>query len=113
MGKPIRGDREVWVPPMSPVAVTGRAAAQLPRRAAGAVRGRGVYRYLPPLGYGRELPTFRWWRNQETFMAKSRSRWRSLVGRIKNLLRRAGILGLAFWVVRILYLVAKLFDLFH
>ena len=46
-------------------------------------------------------------------MAKSRSRWRSLVGRIKNLLRRAGILGLAFWVVRILYLVAKLFDLFH
>lgn len=46
-------------------------------------------------------------------MAKSRSKWRSLVGRIKNLLRRAGVLGLAFWILKILYHVAKLFDLFH
>ena len=46
-------------------------------------------------------------------MAKSRSKWRSLVGRIKSLLRRAGVLGLAFWVLRILYRVAKLLDLFH
>jgi len=46
-------------------------------------------------------------------MAKSRSNWRSLVGRIKNLLRRAGVLSLAFWVLKILYQVAKLFDLFH
>ena len=46
-------------------------------------------------------------------MAKSLSRWRSLVGRIKSLLRRSGVLGLAFWVMRILYYVAKLLDLFH
>jgi len=46
-------------------------------------------------------------------MARSRSKWRSLVGRIKSLLRRVGILSLAFWVLRVLYLVAKLFDLFH
>lgn len=46
-------------------------------------------------------------------MAKSRSIWRSLVGRIKNLLRRTGVLWLAFWAVKILYNVAKLFDLLH
>ena len=45
-------------------------------------------------------------------MATSRSRWRSLVGRIKNLLRRAKVLTLAFWVLKILYRVARLFDLF-
>ena len=46
-------------------------------------------------------------------MEASRSKWRSLVGRIKSLLRRAGILGIAFWTLRILYYVAKLLDLFH
>jgi hypothetical protein len=92
---------------------TGRAAAQHPRRAAGAVRGRGVHRYLPPPGYGREPPARRWWRNQEAIMAKRRSRWRLLVGRIKNLLRRVRTLTLAIWVLKILYEVAKFFDMFH
>jgi hypothetical protein len=77
------------------------------------LEGEGLYRYLPPPGYRRELPAIRWRRNQETIMAKSRTKWRSLVGRIKNLLRRAGVLSLAFWALRILYEVAKLFDLFH
>jgi hypothetical protein len=46
-------------------------------------------------------------------MVRSRSKWRSLVGRIKNVLRRAGVLSIAFWVLKILYQVAKLFDPFH
>lgn len=57
---------------------------------------------------------FRWWRNQEKAMAKpSRSRWRSLVGRIKKTLRRKWVLSIALWVFRVLYYVAKLFDPFH
>jgi hypothetical protein len=46
-------------------------------------------------------------------MVRSRSRSRSLVGRIKNVLRRAGVLSIAFWILKILYHVAKLFDSFH
>ena len=46
-------------------------------------------------------------------METNRRKRRSLVGRIKNFLRRGGILKAAFWVLRILYEVAKFFDLFH
>ncbi len=46
-------------------------------------------------------------------MSKNRSRSRSLVGRVKNVLRRAGVLSIALWILRILYQVAKVFDLFH
>jgi len=46
-------------------------------------------------------------------METNRSRWRSLVGRIKNFLRRVGVLKTAFWILRVLYEAAKLFDLFH
>jgi hypothetical protein len=46
-------------------------------------------------------------------MATSRSKRRSLVGRIKNSLRRRSILVLAFRIVRVLYQVAKLLDLFR
>lgn len=44
-------------------------------------------------------------------MAKSgRSKWRALVGSIKAMLRKPGMLNIAFWVVRFLYYVAKFFD---
>lgn len=46
-------------------------------------------------------------------MAEDRTRWRKLVGRIKTLLRRSGVLSLVLWGFRMLYYVAKLFDLFH
>ena len=46
-------------------------------------------------------------------METNRSRWRSLVGRIKNFLRRESVLKTSFGVLRIFYEVAKLFDLFH
>lgn len=46
-------------------------------------------------------------------METNRSMWRSLVGRIKNFLRRKVILKTAFWVLKIIYEVAKLFDMFH
>ena len=41
---------------------------------------------------------------------ESRRKWRSLVGLVKRLLRRAWVLGIAFWMLRILHYVAKLFD---
>ena len=46
-------------------------------------------------------------------METNRSKSRSLVGRIKNFLRRKVILRAAFWVLNIIYEVAKLFDMFH
>ena len=42
---------------------------------------------------------------------KSRSRERSLVRRIKNVLRRKWVLSTALWVLRTLYDVAKWFDM--
>lgn len=45
-------------------------------------------------------------------MSKSRSESRSLVGRVKNMLRRPRVWGIAVWIFRILYQVAKVFDLF-
>ena len=44
---------------------------------------------------------------------KSRSRWRSLVERVKKTLRREAVLSIAFWVLRAIYYVAKLFDSFR
>lgn len=44
-------------------------------------------------------------------MQTSRSRWRLLVGRMKSVLRRVGILRIAMLLLRMLYYVAKLFDI--
>lgn len=45
-------------------------------------------------------------------MSKSRSESRSLVGRVKNALRRPRVWDIAAWIFKILYRVAKVFDLF-
>lgn len=44
-------------------------------------------------------------------MAKqSRSKWRALVGSIKAMLRKPGMVSLAFWVFKLIHYVAKFFD---
>ena len=43
-------------------------------------------------------------------MAACRNRWRLLVGWLKNVFRRVGVLRLAMLLLRMLYYVAKIFD---
>lgn len=112
MGRPIRGSQQCGFLPNRRLQYRAVGAPSIRDELRMLLEGEGYTTNCLRLVTDESHRQFRW-RNQETYMASSRSKKRSLVERIKSSLRRKSVLDFAFWVLRLLYQVAKLFDLFR